>query len=122
MIHHFYVGHFEKAGGVMKLQKRKSDAAPRPVVARRLDMAAVQELLEEKGVAGMNVPDEWQLGVEEEGFLVCDAYTRSRDAIDFIRQLTTKTGCEVLYDGMLVISPDELTAWPPIKSPVTALP
>ena len=25
MIHHFYVGHFEKAGGAMKLQKRKSD-------------------------------------------------------------------------------------------------
>jgi len=122
MIHHFYVGHFEKADGVMRLQKRRDGAPPRPVVARRLDMAAIQELLEEKGVAGMNVPDDWQLGIDDEGFLVCDAYTRSRDAIDFIRRLIAKTGCEVLYDGMLAISADGLTAWPPIKLPVTAAP
>ena len=32
-----------------------------------------------------------------------------RDAIDFIRQLSRKTGCDVVYDGTLFVSPDELT-------------
>lgn len=108
MIHHLYVGHFEKDRGVMKLEKRKSDGAPRPVVVRPLDMATVQELLQKKCVEGPNIPDDWQLGIEEEGFVVCDAYTHNRDAIDFIRQLATKTGCDVLYDGMIAFSPDEL--------------
>jgi hypothetical protein len=110
MIHHLYVGHFEKDKGVMKLEKRKSDGAPRPVVVRPLDSATVQELLEEKGVEGAGIPENWQLGIEEEGFVVCDAYTHSRDAIDFIRQLAAKTGCDVLYDGMIAFSPDELTS------------
>jgi hypothetical protein len=109
MIHHLYVGHFERDKGVMKLEKRKSDGAPRPVVARPLDMATVQELLAKKGVEGLIIPEDWRLGIEEEGFVVCDAYPHSRDAIDFIRQLATKTGCDVLYDGMIAFSPDELT-------------
>ena len=112
MIHYLYVGHFDKDKGVMKLQKRKSDGAPRPVVACPLDMATVQELLEEKGVQGRNIPDDWWLGIEDEGFIVCDRHTRSRDAMDFIGRLATKTGCDILYDGMIAISPDELKlAW-----------
>ena len=109
MIHHLYVGHFEKDRGVMKLEKRESDGAPRAVVVRPLDMATVQELLTEKGVEGTNIPEDWRLGIEEEGIIVCEAYTRNQDAIDFIRKLATKTGCEVLYDGMIAVSPDELT-------------
>lgn len=108
MIHHLYVGHFEKDRGFMKLEKRKDDGAPRPVVVRPLDRAIVQELLEKKGVEGTNIPENWWLGIEEDGFIVCDAYTHSHDAIDFIRQLATKTGCDVLYDGMIAFSPDEL--------------
>lgn len=112
MIHHLYVGHFDKDRGVMKLEKRQSDGAPRPVVVRPLDMATVHELLEEKGVKETNIPEHWMLGIEEEGFVVCDAYTHSRDAIDFIHQLATITGCDVLYDGMIAFSPEELTfAW-----------
>jgi putative AlgH/UPF0301 family transcriptional regulator len=109
MIHHLYVGHFEKDRGVMKLEKRKSDGAPRPVVVRPLDTATIDELLEQKAVDRANIPEDWQLGIEEEGFVVCDAYRHSRDAIDFIRQLAMKTGCDVLYDGMVAFSPDELT-------------
>lgn len=108
MIHHLYVGHFEKDRGVMKLEKRKGDGAPRAVVVRPLDMATVQELLEEKGVDGTNIPEDWRLGIEEEGIIVCEAYTRNQDAIDFIGKLATKTGCDVLYDGMIAVSPDEL--------------
>src|SRR5262249_2813401 len=108
MIHHLYVGHFEKDWGVMKLEKRKSDGAPRAVVVRPLDMAIVQELLKEKGVEGTNIPENWWLGIEEEGIIVCEAYTRNSDAIDFIRKLATKTGCDILYDGMIAVSPDEL--------------
>jgi hypothetical protein len=108
MIHHLYVGHFEKDRGVMKQEKGKSDGAPRAVVVRPLDMATVQELLAEKGVEGTNIPEDWWLGIEEEGFIVCERHTHSRDAIDFIRKLATKTGCDILYDGMLAVSPDEL--------------
>jgi hypothetical protein len=108
MIHHLYVGHFEKDRGFMKLEERQSDGAPRPVLARPLDMAIVQGLLAEKGVQWTNIPDDWRLGIEEEGFIVCLAYNRNQDAIDFIRKLATKTGCDVLYDGMIAVSPDEL--------------
>ena len=112
MIHHLYVGHFERDQGVMKLVKRKSDGAPRPVVVRPLDMATVQELLAEKGVEGTNIPEDWWLGIEEEGFVVSERDTHSRDAIDFIRKLARKTGCDIVSDGMLFVSPDELTfAW-----------
>ena len=109
MIHHFYVGHFEKDRGAMKLQKRSSDGAPRPVLVRSIDMAIVRKLLEEKGVNDDSIPEDWWLGFEEEGFIVCNAHTRSQDAIDFIGRLARKTGCDVLYDGMLAIAPDKLT-------------
>ncbi len=78
-------------------------------MVRPLDMATVRELLAEKGVEGTNIPEDWRLGIEEEGIIVCEAYIRNQDAIDFIRKLATKTGCDVLYDGMIAVSPDELT-------------
>ncbi len=109
MIHHLYVGHFENVRGFMKLVKRQSDGAPRPVVVRPLDMAIIRELLEKKGVAGTDIPDDWWLGIEEEGFIVCERDTRSRDAIDFIQELARKTGCDIVYDGTLFVHPDELT-------------
>ncbi len=109
MIHHLYVGHFQRDRGFMKLEKRQSDGAPRPVVVRPLDMGTVQELLEEKGVEGTNIPEDWWLGIEEEGFIVCDRHTHNRDAIDFIRKLARKTGCDIVYDGTLFVPPEELT-------------
>lgn len=87
MIHHLYVGHFERDRGVMKLEMRKTDGAPRPVAVRLLDTATVRGLLEEKGVDGANIPEDWRLGIEEEGFIVCERNTHSRDAIDFIHKL-----------------------------------
>jgi hypothetical protein len=112
MIHYLYAGHFEKDRGVMKLEKRHRDGAPRPVVVRPLDPSTVQALLEEKGVQGGHIPEDWWLEIEEEGFVVCDRHTHSRDAIDFLRRLTAKTGCDLFYDGMIPISADELTfAW-----------
>ena len=56
----------EVVRGRMKLEKRTADGAPRPVVVCPLDMATVQDLLEEKGVQGTNIPDDWWLGIEEE--------------------------------------------------------
>jgi hypothetical protein len=109
MIHYLYVGHFKKDGGVMKLERGGADGAPRPVLMRPLDMAAVREALRERGVEGTNIPEDWALGIEEEGFIVCNRHTRSHDAIDFIRRLAMKTGCDILYDGMVAVSPDELT-------------
>jgi hypothetical protein len=109
MMHHLYVGHCAKERGAMGLEKRQTDGAPRPVLTRPLDMATVRELLQQKGVDGTNIPENWRLGIEEEGFIVCDAYTCSHDAMDFLRQLATKTACDVLYDGMVAFSPAELT-------------
>jgi hypothetical protein len=118
MIHHWYVGHFESDQGVMKLEKRKSDTAPRPVVVRPLDMATIQELLEAKGVKGTKIPEDWWLGIEAEGFIVCERDTHSRDAIDFIRQLARRTGCNIVFDGVVFVSPDELTlAWDKVGAP-----
>lgn len=73
-------------------------------------MAIVQELLEEKGLEGTNIPEDWWLGIAEEGFVVCERDTHSCDAIDFIRKLARKTRCDIVYDGMLFVSPDELTS------------
>jgi hypothetical protein len=109
MIHHLYVGHFEKDRGMMKLKKRESDGAPRAVVVRPLDLATVHELLQEKGMATTNIPEDWRLGIEEEGIIICEAYTRNQDAIDFICKLARKTGCEIFYAGMIAVSPEELT-------------
>ncbi len=110
MIHHWYVGHFERDGGRMKLEKH--NGTPRPVVVRPLDMPTVQNLLAEKGVAGTSIPADWWLGIEEGGFILCERDTHNPDAIDFIRKLATKTGCDIVYDGMVFVLPDELTsAW-----------
>jgi hypothetical protein len=108
MIHYLCVGHFAKEGGAMRLQKRESDGAPRPVLLRQLDMAIVEELLKRKAIESTNIPEDWHLGIEPEGFIVCDAYTSSGEALDFLRQLATRTGCDVLYDGMVAFSADEL--------------
>ena len=51
-------------------------------------------------------------GIEEDGFIVCERDTHSPDAIDFMRKLAVKTGCDIVYDGMVFVQPDELTpAW-----------
>jgi hypothetical protein len=108
MIHYLYVGHFERDGGVMKLARQKAGSAPRPVVARALDMAIVERLLQEKGVEKTNIPADWRLGIDDAGFIVCGRETDSRDAIDFVRTLARETKCDIVYDGMLFVSPDEL--------------
>jgi hypothetical protein len=59
---------------------------------RPLDMTTVQELLEEKGMQVANIPEDWRLGIEDEGFIVCERHTHGHDAIDFIRELTRTTG------------------------------
>ena len=79
---------------------------PRPVVVRPLDRVIVHELLEEKGVEETNIPEDWQPGIEEEGFIVCDRHPHSKDAIDFIRKLARKTGCDIVMpDGSLFCFP-----------------
>lgn len=108
MIHYLYVGHFERDKGVMKLERRQGDGLPRPAVMRPLDMVTVQELLKEKGVDKTNIPDDWWLGIED-GFIVYARDTHSHDAIDFIRKLASRTGCDIVYDGMLFVHPEELT-------------
>jgi hypothetical protein len=109
MIHHLYVGHFIMTDGVMKLEQRKDDGAIRPIVARPLDQTVVRRLLGEKGVNESTIPEDWWLGIDDEGFIVCQRDSPNRDAIDFIRCLAATTKCDVFYDGILALSPEELT-------------
>jgi len=111
MIHYVYLGHFAHEGNFIRFEKR-GDTNPawyRPVVVLPLDQTVIAELLAEKGVTPSTVPDEWGLSFEEEGFLACDRYTRSRDARDFVKRLALRTRCDVAdYSSLSLVSPDKL--------------
>ena len=113
MIHYIYLGHFDHEGNFIRFEKR-GDTKPawyRPVVVLPLDQAVIAELLAEKGLTPSTVPDDWGISFEEEGFLACDRYTRSRDARDFVKRLASRTGCDVAdYSSLSLVSPDKL--WP----------
>ena len=111
MIHYIYVGHFERDGNFIRLDRR-ADIKPawyRPVVVAPLDPAVIAELLAEKGLTPATVPDDWGLSFEDEGFLACDRYTGSSDARDFVKRLALRTGCDVAdYSSLSLLSPDKL--------------
>lgn len=113
MIHYLYLGHFDHEANFIRFEKRE-DTKPawyRPVIVRPLNSGIIAELLAEKGLSPSTVPDGWGLAFEEEGFLVCDRYTRSREARDFVKRLATRTKCDVVdYGSFSLIAPDEL--WP----------
>jgi hypothetical protein len=66
-------------------------------------------LLAERGTEPDNIPHEWWLWIEEEGYIVCNRYKASRDAIDFSRKLAERTGCDIVLDLFLWVRPAELT-------------
>jgi hypothetical protein len=104
MIHYLYVGHFAQADNAIRMEKR-ADGAPHPVVVRPLDAAVLHDLL---GEQGGNVPADWPLWIDKDGFIVCHAYSDHSAALDFVRTLAKRTGCDVFLDRILLVPVDEL--------------
>lgn len=117
MIHYVYIGHFARQGGFIAFQKQP-DGSLRPVVTRPVSATAFQHLLHEKGHTATTLPQEWGMWLDD-GFVVCDLFTHSRDAIEVARRLATETRCDVAdYSSQSLMSPDDLAfAWErPVQS------
>ena len=113
MIHYVYIGHFVRQDDFIAFQKQ-ADGSLRPVVTRPLSMEAIQHVLHQRGLTATSLPEDWGLWFED-GFIVCDRFTHSRDAIEVVRRLATESGCDVAdYSSQTLVSPDELSfAWEP---------
>lgn len=98
-IHYLFLGHFEREGERVCFAKNSSDSTYRPVVRRPLETEAMEGVLREiTGSESRNLdfPDEWIIGAED-GYLICDKYTRNPEAIDFVTRLVERTDCDI-YD------------------------
>jgi hypothetical protein len=98
-IHYLFLGHFERDGEGVRFAKHPSDSVYRPVVRRPLDVEAIKAVLREVKGAEVNdlaFPDDWMMWLDE-GYLICDKYTRNREAIDFVARLVERTRCDI-YD------------------------
>src|SRR6266567_807275 len=96
-IHYLFLGHFEHDGDVVRFSKSPEDPVYRPVVRRPLDTEAVKAILREgagDGVDDLTFPDDWMIWMDN-GYLVCDKYTRNREAIDFVARLVERTHCDL---------------------------
>ena len=96
-IHYLFLGHFEHDGPVVRFAKNPRDAVYRPVVRSPIDMKAIEAVLREvKGVEveGIAFPDDWMIWLDE-GYLVCDKYTRNLEVIAFVTRLVERTRCDI---------------------------
>ncbi|HKI30626.1 MAG TPA: hypothetical protein VKA46_01945 [Gemmataceae bacterium] len=96
-IHYLFLGHFEHDGEVVRFSKRPPDRAYRPVIRRPLETEAIKAVLRQvKGadVEELAFPDDWMMWWED-GYLVCDKYTRNPEAINFVARLVERTRCDI---------------------------
>jgi len=98
-VHYLFLGHFEHDGEAVRFSKDPGDRAYRPVVCRPLETVAIEAVLREiKGaeVDDLAFPDDWMIW-SDDGYLVCEKYTRNQEAIDFVARLVGRTRCDI-YD------------------------
>jgi hypothetical protein len=98
-IHYLFLGHFEHDGEIVRFAKSSGDSVYRPVARAPLDLKAVQGVLRDvQGTAADDItfPDDWMMWMDA-GYLVCDKYTKNREAISFITRLAERTRCDI-YD------------------------
>jgi hypothetical protein len=91
-IHYLLIGHFDRAGDAVRFTRDAPGEAPRPIVARPLDPSAIEAAV--RAVTGGStgaIPDDWSVW-EEDGYLVCDRYTKNPAEVEFITRLVEETG------------------------------
>jgi len=96
-IHYLFLGHFKHDGEMVVFAKSPSDPVYRPVVCRPLDSESVAAVLQEAtGIKGHDkaFPEDWMIWWED-GYLVCDKYTKNREVIDFVVRLVKRTHCDI---------------------------
>jgi hypothetical protein len=93
-----FLGHFEHESGLVRFSKSPSNSAYKPVVSRPLDMNEIQAAVHdthESDMGDASFPSDWQIWLDD-GFLVCDKYTRNPDEVRFVNRLVERTGCEIV--------------------------
>jgi len=96
-IHYLFLGHFEHVGKLVRFAKSPSDPVYRPVVRSPIDTEAIKTVLREVNggeVENLTFPDDWRIWLDD-GYLVCDKYTRNRDVINFVTRLVERTHCDI---------------------------
>jgi hypothetical protein len=96
-IHYLFLGHFEHDGALVRFSKRPDDPVYRPVIRRSLDTAVLRAVFLEttgRDVDEITFPDDWMVWMDD-GYLVCDKYTRNPEVIDFITRLAERTRCDL---------------------------
>jgi hypothetical protein len=117
MLHFMYVGHFAHQGDFIRFDKRP-DGSLHPAIQRPLSLDAVRAVLMKRGLSPSSVPEDWGVWLEN-GYVVCDAITRSRDAIEFIRDLALETGCDLAdYSSQALVSPTEFACQRPLLAEI----
>lgn len=97
VIHYLFLGHFEHDGEVVPFAKPAAGAAYRPVVRSPLERGLVNAVLREiKGADADDLafPNDWMIWLDD-GYLVCDKYTRNREVIEFVSRLVERSHCEI---------------------------
>jgi hypothetical protein len=116
MLHYLFVGHFAHQGNFIRFNKL-ADGSLRPAVERSLSMDIIQKTLDKRGLSASSIPEAWGLWLED-GFIVCDAVTDNRQAIEFIRDLAQETECDLAdYSSQSLWTPSEWAREPPIQPP-----
>lgn len=96
-IHYLFVGDFDRDEHGIRFVRPGPGEPFRPVVARPLTpnmvAAAVRDVT---GGANETIPNDWSAWLDD-GFLICDRYTKNPREIEFISRLVEQTGYS-LYD------------------------
>lgn len=99
-IHYLFLGHFDHDGEVGRFEKRSGDTTYEPVLRSFLDMKASQAVLREMRGAEFDAstfPPDWSIW-DNDGYLICEKYTKNNEMIEFVTRLVRRTGCNI-YDA-----------------------
>lgn len=92
-IHYLIVGRFARDDRGVRFARPGPGEPYRPVVASPLTPGDIAAAV---GDASGTIPEGWSAWLDD-GYLVCDLYTRNADEIEFVARLVEQTGC-ALHD------------------------
>ena len=98
MVHYLYVGYFDKDDAGFGRPVRDAHGIAHLVAIRPLTRTVVDSLLRQttrNTIVVDSIPESWQLWVEDD-HVVCNHYTLSRSALQFVLRLAQMTGCDLL--------------------------